>query len=147
MSGLMQFDLVSPEAALVSMEIISVEIPGAEGDFTAMPQHAPLITSLRPGFLRVNSNDETNLDESISLPLNTSIDMTYQIVLPLEESGRLIVTVHSPNPSVIWALNVLILLPAPISSKYANQRSSSCKRLWTLTTAISDSIFCLSGYS
>ena len=59
MSGLMQFDLVSPEAALVSMEIISVEIPGAEGDFTAMPQHAPLITSLRPGFLRVNSNDET----------------------------------------------------------------------------------------
>ena len=59
MSGLMQFDLVSPEAALVSMEIISVEIPGAEGDFTAMRQHAPLITSLRPGFLKVNSNDGT----------------------------------------------------------------------------------------
>lgn len=59
MSGLMQFDLVSPEAALVSMEIISVEIPGAEGDFTAMPQHAPLITSLRPGFLKVHSNDGT----------------------------------------------------------------------------------------
>ena len=59
MSGLMQFDLVSPEAALVSMEIISVEIPGAEGDFTAMLQHAPLITSLRPGFLKVNSNDGT----------------------------------------------------------------------------------------
>ena len=59
MSGLMQFDLVSPEAALVSMEIISVENPGAEGDFTAMPQHAPLITSLRPGFLKVNSNDGT----------------------------------------------------------------------------------------
>ena len=59
MSGLMQFDLVSPEGALVSMEIISVEIPGAEGDFTAMLQHAPLITSLRPGFLKVNSNDGT----------------------------------------------------------------------------------------
>ena len=59
MSGLMQFDLVSPEAALVSMEIMSVEIHGAEGDFTAMPQHAPLITSLRPGFLKVNSNDES----------------------------------------------------------------------------------------
>ena len=59
MSGLMQFDLVSPEAALVSMEIISVEIPGAEGDFTALPQHAPLITSLRPGILKVNSNDGT----------------------------------------------------------------------------------------
>ena len=59
MSDLMQFDLVSPEAALISIEASSVEIPGAEGDFTAMPQHASLITSLRPGLLKVNSNDGT----------------------------------------------------------------------------------------
>ena len=32
--------------------------------------------------------------------------MDYQIVLPVEENGRLIVTVHSPNPNAIWALNV-----------------------------------------
>ena len=53
-----------------------------------------------------NSSDEISLDDSISLALNTSIDMSYQIVLPIEESGRLIVTVHSPNPSAIWAMNV-----------------------------------------
>ena len=42
MASSMQFDLVSPEAALASMTVSSVEIPGSEGDFTAMPDHAPV---------------------------------------------------------------------------------------------------------
>ena len=46
MASSMQFDLVSPEAALASMTVSSVEIPGSEGDFTAMPDHAPVITCL-----------------------------------------------------------------------------------------------------
>jgi len=56
MATLMQFDLVSPEAALASMEVLSVPIPGSEGDFTAMPEHAPVITTLRPGIVKVNSD-------------------------------------------------------------------------------------------
>ena len=55
MATLMQFDLVSPESALASMEVLSVQIPGSEGDFTAMPEHAPVITTLRPGIVKVNS--------------------------------------------------------------------------------------------
>ena len=53
-----------------------------------------------------NSTDEYALDDSVSLPLNTSIDTIYQMAVPIEESGRVIVTVHSPSPSSIWALNV-----------------------------------------
>ena len=49
----MQFDLVSPERRLASFEVDAVQIPGADGDLTAMPDHAPLITTLRPGILRV----------------------------------------------------------------------------------------------
>ena len=56
MATLMQFDLVSPEVALASMEVLSVQIPGSEGDFTAMPEHAPVITTLRPGLIKVNSD-------------------------------------------------------------------------------------------
>ena len=48
----MKFDLVSPERRLASMEVTEVQIPGADGDLTAMPDHAPLITTLRPGILR-----------------------------------------------------------------------------------------------
>jgi len=48
-----QFDLVSPERRLASFEATEVQIPGADGDMTAMADHAPTITTLRPGVLRV----------------------------------------------------------------------------------------------
>ncbi|MEM9270368.1 MAG: F0F1 ATP synthase subunit epsilon [Pseudomonadota bacterium] len=59
MMALMQFDLVSPERKLASMEASAVQIPGAEGDLTAMPEHAPFMTVLRPGVLTVESPSGT----------------------------------------------------------------------------------------
>jgi len=54
MAETVQFDLVSPERRLVSVQATEVRIPGAEGDLTAMAQHSPLITTLRPGILTVS---------------------------------------------------------------------------------------------
>lgn len=54
----MQFDLVSPERKLASLEATEVEIPGAEGDFTAMQDHAPVLTTLRPGLLKVKAGSD-----------------------------------------------------------------------------------------
>jgi len=56
----MQFDLVSPERALASLQASAVQIPGADGDMTAMPDHAPTITTLRPGVLTVEGPDGTS---------------------------------------------------------------------------------------
>ena len=53
MAGTLQFDLVSPERKLASVAATEVQIPGADGDLTAMVGHAPTITTLRPGVLRV----------------------------------------------------------------------------------------------
>ena len=39
------------------MQVAEVQIPGADGDMTAMPGHAPVITTLRPGVLKVNGPD------------------------------------------------------------------------------------------
>ncbi len=56
----MQFDLVSPERSIASFEVNAVDLPGAEGDMTAMDGHLPLLTSLRPGIIKVrNGSDET----------------------------------------------------------------------------------------
>ncbi|MEM9438628.1 MAG: F0F1 ATP synthase subunit epsilon [Pseudomonadota bacterium] len=54
-----QFDLVSPERRLASFEASEVQIPGADGDMTAMPDHSPVITTLRPGVLRATGADGT----------------------------------------------------------------------------------------
>ncbi|XAT62192.1 F0F1 ATP synthase subunit epsilon [Rhodobacteraceae bacterium Araon29] len=57
MAQTMQFDLVSPERRLASGQVTAVQIPGVEGDLTAMPGHMPMITTLRPGVLRVSSEE------------------------------------------------------------------------------------------
>ena len=55
----MQFDLVSPERSLASLQASSVQIPGADGDMTVMADHAPTITTLRPGVLKVETGSGT----------------------------------------------------------------------------------------
>ena len=53
MADTLQFDLVSPERRLSSVQAREVQIPGTDGDLTAMAGHVPTITTLRPGVLRV----------------------------------------------------------------------------------------------
>ncbi len=57
MAATLQFDLVSPERKLASVQATEVQIPGADGDLTAMEGHAPTITTLRPGILKSISTE------------------------------------------------------------------------------------------
>ncbi|MFN9543979.1 MAG: F0F1 ATP synthase subunit epsilon [Alphaproteobacteria bacterium] len=51
----LHFDLVSPERLLISAEVDQVDVPGSEGDFGVLANHAPLMTALRPGVLTIHS--------------------------------------------------------------------------------------------
>ena len=57
MADTMQFDLVSPERKLASVAATEVRIPGADGDFTAMPGHASFLSTLRPGIVVAKSSE------------------------------------------------------------------------------------------
>ena len=57
MAQKMQFYLVAPERRLASVAVDAVQIPATDGDLTAMADHAPLITTLRPGILRVQGGE------------------------------------------------------------------------------------------
>jgi len=48
-----EFELVSPERLLLSEAVEMVVVPGAEGEIGVLPQHAPTISTLRPGVIRV----------------------------------------------------------------------------------------------
>lgn len=47
----LHFELVSPERVLFSGEVEAVLLPGSEGDMTILPGHAPLMTTLKAGFV------------------------------------------------------------------------------------------------
>jgi F-type H+-transporting ATPase subunit epsilon len=53
------FELVSPEKLLFSGEVDQVDVPGSEGDFGVLAGHAPLVSALRPGIMRVTVNNQT----------------------------------------------------------------------------------------
>lgn len=59
MADTFRFELVSPERLLVSADASEVLVPGSEGDFTVLPRHAPVLTTLRPGVLDVRLDDGT----------------------------------------------------------------------------------------
>ena len=48
------FDLVSPEKLLITGEVEQVDLPGSEGDMGVLANHAPLVTTLRPGIIVVH---------------------------------------------------------------------------------------------
>ena len=48
-----QFDLVSPERKLISENVAMVVVPGEEGDFGVLAQHAPLVSTIRTGVLNI----------------------------------------------------------------------------------------------
>ncbi len=52
-----QFDLVSPDALIASEEVSMVVIPGDAGDFGVLADHAPLLSSIRPGVVTVTSEN------------------------------------------------------------------------------------------
>jgi F-type H+-transporting ATPase subunit epsilon len=47
----LHFEFVSPERVLFSGDVDQVDLPGSEGDMGILPQHAPLVTTLRPGIV------------------------------------------------------------------------------------------------
>ena len=57
MADALQFDLVSPERMLMSQAVQQVVVPGSEGYMTVLIDHAPVMTTLKPGVLEVTSED------------------------------------------------------------------------------------------
>jgi F-type H+-transporting ATPase subunit epsilon len=50
------FELVSPERVLFSGPVTEVVVPGEDGDMTIMANHAPVMTTLRPGIVSVSED-------------------------------------------------------------------------------------------
>ncbi len=86
MAGKLKFELVSPERLLMSEEVDQVTVPGTEGDFTVLAEHAPLLSTIRPGIVDVRgAQGETRIfvhggfaevnPEGLTVLAETAIDM------------------------------------------------------------------------
>jgi F-type H+-transporting ATPase subunit epsilon len=54
----MYLEIVSPEATLFAGEVTSVTVPGVNGEFQMMLDHAPIVSLLQAGEVKIAGNIE-----------------------------------------------------------------------------------------
>jgi F-type H+-transporting ATPase subunit epsilon len=52
----LRLEIVTPERKIYSEDVDMVTLPGSEGELGVYPKHVPLLTTLKPGELRVMQN-------------------------------------------------------------------------------------------
>lgn len=59
MAKTQRLDIVTPEKVVFSEEVEFVVAPGVEGELGILPEHAPLVSALKIGVLRVQQDGNT----------------------------------------------------------------------------------------
>ena len=59
----MYLEIVSPEATLFSGEVTSVAVPGVNGEFEMLNNHAPIVSLLKEGFVKISGSIQ--IDEEV----------------------------------------------------------------------------------
>jgi len=52
----MTLDIISPEATLFSGEVTAVTLPGVDGSFQILNHHAPIVSILTEGIVKIQAN-------------------------------------------------------------------------------------------
>ena len=58
----MYLEIVSPEATLFSSEVDSVVVPGVNGEFEMLNNHAPIVSLLKKGTVKIKMHNQNNFD-------------------------------------------------------------------------------------
>lgn len=57
----MLLEIVSPEAVLFKGEVQSVSVPGVDGEFQMLNNHAPIVSILTEGFVKFSGPDRKSV--------------------------------------------------------------------------------------
>jgi F-type H+-transporting ATPase subunit epsilon len=52
----MKLEIISPEAVLLQADVESVAVPGMDGEFQMLDNHAPIVSILQEGLIKIEGN-------------------------------------------------------------------------------------------
>jgi F-type H+-transporting ATPase subunit epsilon len=67
-------DILTPEANVFNGEVISVTLPGLDGTFQVLTNHAPIISALKPGTMKVELTNPFDSEQFKSKLISTTSD-------------------------------------------------------------------------
>lgn len=59
----MQLEIITPEMKVFSGEVVAVQLPGMDGSFQVLKGHAPVISALQKGVVKVDLSKPFNAEE------------------------------------------------------------------------------------
>ncbi|REG91187.1 F0F1 ATP synthase subunit epsilon [Flavobacterium aquicola] len=75
----MILEIVSPEAKLFSGEISSISVPGVDGRFQMLNNHAPIVSLLQKGTINITTAGNFELNEETAGLFNKVNDQNYTL--------------------------------------------------------------------
>ena len=91
----MYLEIVSPEKTLFNGDVDSVLVPGADGDFQMLNNHAPIVSTLITGIIKIfgEISDSNELPEVFSLVSSKEIHLNISSgVIEMKENKVIILT-------------------------------------------------------
>ena len=76
----MTLEIVSPEAALFSGTVTSVTLPGIEGSFQILNNHAPIVAILKDGEIKIVA-DSFSFSKESAAQFTRVDDKTYTLAI------------------------------------------------------------------
>lgn len=84
----MTITISTPQGTIYEGETSGVRVPGAEGSFEILHNHAPIVSSLRHGKLRINTNERPqfyHIEHGYVECLNNNITILVEEAEKVEE--------------------------------------------------------------
>ena len=95
----MYLEIVSPEATLFSAEVDSVVVPGVNGEFEMLKDHAPIVSLLKAGIIKIRTHTQSHL----------VFDELHAEVIPHNDDDK-ILTININSGTIEMKDNRLIIL-------------------------------------
>jgi F-type H+-transporting ATPase subunit epsilon len=91
----MQLEIVSPERTLLTADVESVIVPGSDGSFQMLDNHAPIVSTLISGTVKISGEieDSNSLPDSFSVISPKEIHLSVSSgVVEMKENKVIILT-------------------------------------------------------
>jgi F-type H+-transporting ATPase subunit epsilon len=91
----MQLEIVSPESTLLTADVDSVVVPGTDGSFQMLDNHAPIVSTLISGTIKILGEFENSdkLSDLFSVVSSKEIHLTISSgVVEMKENKVIILT-------------------------------------------------------
>ena len=89
----MNLEIVSPEKTIFTGDIRSAYLPGSEGFFQILDNHAPIVSTLKKGIIQLSGQFENDMSKNLTLDGLNKATLSIESGVAEMKNNKLIILV------------------------------------------------------